>query len=59
MHTHPLHYCVVQGYDQARHSVAAGMVWLLDWRGATLASVMAVLAGWRGAILASGMGVLG
>ena len=41
--THPLHYCVVQGYDQARHSVASGMAGALVCRDAILASGMAVL----------------
>ena len=54
MHTHPLHYCVVQGYDQARHSVASVMA-VLGYRSATLASVMVGLLGWRGATLASVM----
>ena len=40
MHTHPLHYCVVQGYDQARHSVASVMAGALVCRDAILASGM-------------------
>ena len=59
-YTRTLHYCVVQGYDQARHSVASVMAvcywaggvppWLLVWGG---------LVRYRDAILASGMGTWG
>ena len=56
--THPLHYCVVQGYDQARHSVASVMAVLAGWRDAIWAYGMGAL-GCRGAILASGMGTWG
>ena len=58
MHTHPLHYCVVQGYDQARHSVASVIAGALVCRDAILATCMgAWLAGCHLGYLYGGAGL--